>query len=249
MHARRIKPLHWHLAALAALFAALLMALPRPARAEGLFDFLFGGISAPIAAGQREFLCRAAGLDRQGRAGVAERNRRCPARQRQYRSRGGVLRAAMRRPAFSARAHDQRDADRDLPGDVPGEQDQGLLRRRNRRRRGQGRPALCAISTTPSSTASKWWRTAPATAKTRSASRRSTCRTIRRCGPATSFRPRIGFVAYGGARGQAARSRRSISAQCRRATQSADRAPVQLSRRIGGAAGRRSRARSCRLSP
>src|SRR5580704_1207972 len=43
MHARRIKPSHWQLAALAALFAALLMALPRPARAEGLFDFLFGG--------------------------------------------------------------------------------------------------------------------------------------------------------------------------------------------------------------
>jgi len=43
MHARRIKPLYWHLAALAALFAAMLMAMPRPARAEGLFDFLFGG--------------------------------------------------------------------------------------------------------------------------------------------------------------------------------------------------------------
>src|SRR5580658_1948753 len=43
MHARRIKPLSWQLAALAALFAAMLMALPRPARAEGLFDFLFGG--------------------------------------------------------------------------------------------------------------------------------------------------------------------------------------------------------------
>src|SRR5580704_14085681 len=43
MHARRIKPLSWQIAALAALFAAMLMALPRPARAEGLFDFLFGG--------------------------------------------------------------------------------------------------------------------------------------------------------------------------------------------------------------
>src|SRR5258708_9825382 len=43
MHARRIKPLHWHIAALAALFAAMLMAMPRPARAEGVFDFLFGG--------------------------------------------------------------------------------------------------------------------------------------------------------------------------------------------------------------
>src|ERR1700727_2430775 len=43
MHAYRIKPLSWQVAALAALFAAMLMALPRPARAEGLFDFLFGG--------------------------------------------------------------------------------------------------------------------------------------------------------------------------------------------------------------
>jgi Protein of unknown function (DUF2865) len=43
MQAWRIKPLFWHVAALAALFAAMLIALPRPARAEGLFDFLFGG--------------------------------------------------------------------------------------------------------------------------------------------------------------------------------------------------------------
>jgi hypothetical protein len=43
MQAWRIKPLFWHVAALAALFTAMLMALPRPARAEGLFDFLFGG--------------------------------------------------------------------------------------------------------------------------------------------------------------------------------------------------------------
>src|ERR1700676_1557889 len=43
MHPRAIKPLSWHLAALAALFAATLVAMPRPARAEGLFDFLFGG--------------------------------------------------------------------------------------------------------------------------------------------------------------------------------------------------------------
>jgi hypothetical protein len=43
MHARRIKPLHWQVAALAALFAAMLVAMPRPARAQGLFDFLFGG--------------------------------------------------------------------------------------------------------------------------------------------------------------------------------------------------------------
>src|SRR5580700_6378285 len=43
MHARRIKPVSWQLAALAALFAAMLMAMPRPAHAEGLFDFLFGG--------------------------------------------------------------------------------------------------------------------------------------------------------------------------------------------------------------
>jgi hypothetical protein len=43
MQAWRIKPLYWHVAALAALFAAMLIAMPRPARAEGLFDFLFGG--------------------------------------------------------------------------------------------------------------------------------------------------------------------------------------------------------------
>src|SRR3984957_3962596 len=43
MHARRIKPLSWQVAALAALLAAMLMALPRPAHAQGLFDFLFGG--------------------------------------------------------------------------------------------------------------------------------------------------------------------------------------------------------------
>jgi Protein of unknown function (DUF2865) len=43
MQAWRTKPLYWHVAALAALFAATLMAMPRPARAEGLFDFLFGG--------------------------------------------------------------------------------------------------------------------------------------------------------------------------------------------------------------
>jgi len=43
MYARRIKPLYWHLAALAALFAAMLVTIPSPARAEGLFDFLFGG--------------------------------------------------------------------------------------------------------------------------------------------------------------------------------------------------------------
>jgi len=41
--ARHIKPLYWHVAALAALFAAMLIAMPRPARAGGLFDFLFGG--------------------------------------------------------------------------------------------------------------------------------------------------------------------------------------------------------------
>ena len=43
MHARCIKPLYWHFAALAALFAAMLVVVPRPARAEGLLDFLFGG--------------------------------------------------------------------------------------------------------------------------------------------------------------------------------------------------------------
>src|SRR5580692_1342720 len=43
MQAWRIKPHYWHVAALAALFAAMLVAMPRPARAEGLFDFLFGG--------------------------------------------------------------------------------------------------------------------------------------------------------------------------------------------------------------
>jgi hypothetical protein len=43
MHAYRIKPSSWQVAALAALFAAMLIAMPRPAHAEGLFDFLFGG--------------------------------------------------------------------------------------------------------------------------------------------------------------------------------------------------------------
>ena len=43
MPARHIKPLYRHVAALAALFAAMLIAIPRPAHAEGLFDFLFGG--------------------------------------------------------------------------------------------------------------------------------------------------------------------------------------------------------------
>jgi len=41
--ARHIKPQYWHVAALAAMFAAMLMALPRPAHAGGLLDFLFGG--------------------------------------------------------------------------------------------------------------------------------------------------------------------------------------------------------------
>ena len=43
MHARHIRPLSWQVSALAALLAAMLMALPRPAHAQGLFDFLFGG--------------------------------------------------------------------------------------------------------------------------------------------------------------------------------------------------------------
>jgi Protein of unknown function (DUF2865) len=43
MDARRFKPLHWQIAAVVALFAAMLMALPRPVHAEGLFDFFFGG--------------------------------------------------------------------------------------------------------------------------------------------------------------------------------------------------------------
>jgi hypothetical protein len=42
MQAWRIESPYWHVVALAALFAAMLMA-PRQARAEGLFDFLFGG--------------------------------------------------------------------------------------------------------------------------------------------------------------------------------------------------------------
>src|SRR6202020_1607129 len=43
MQARCIKPVSWQVSALAALLAAMLMALPRPAHAQGLFDFLFGG--------------------------------------------------------------------------------------------------------------------------------------------------------------------------------------------------------------
>ena len=143
MHARHIKPLYWHLAALAALFAAMLDCAAAAGARRRVVRFSVRRLPAPIAAGQCEFLCRAAGLDRPRRAGLAERHRRRPPRQRQYRPHRGVLRAAVRRPAFSARAHDQRDADRDLPGDVSGEQDQGFLRRRDRRRRGQGRPALC----------------------------------------------------------------------------------------------------------
>ena len=47
VHGYRIKPLQWQVAVLAAVLAAVLLVLPRPARAQGLFDFLFGGFQRP----------------------------------------------------------------------------------------------------------------------------------------------------------------------------------------------------------
>jgi len=47
VHGYRIKPSQWQAAALVALLAALLLVLPHQARAQGLFDFIFGGSQRP----------------------------------------------------------------------------------------------------------------------------------------------------------------------------------------------------------
>jgi len=45
LHGYGIRPVAWQAAVLAALLAALLLVLPHQARAQGLFDFKFGGFS------------------------------------------------------------------------------------------------------------------------------------------------------------------------------------------------------------
>ncbi len=66
---------------------------------------------AGAAVGAGGILCRAVGA---GRAGAARSGKRAPKR-RQHRPRGRLLRAALRRPAFSARAYGECDAGRNLP--------------------------------------------------------------------------------------------------------------------------------------
>ena len=101
----------------------MLIAMPRPARAGGLFDFLFGGFqrqsppanvnsyAEPPAAIGRVAPATPSGTEdvRQGNGAIGRTV--------------AFLRPPVRRPAFSARAHDKRNADRNMSGDVSGEQD------------------------------------------------------------------------------------------------------------------------------
>ncbi len=165
-----------------ALTAAALAAGPAQA---GFFDFLFGGPDK----GPNPSVSSYAEPIGAGGAAAARAGKRPPER-RQHRPRRRLLRAAVRRPAFSARAaHHQCDAGRDLPVDVSGEQDQGLFRQRNRALRRQGRRALRrSRHRLRLSQAARRQLHLQRQGRAR-ARRRSICRAIRRCGRATSLRP------------------------------------------------------------
>ena len=110
----------------AATVAGSIALAPRTAIAEGLFDFFFGG--APDAAGAprpaaSQFLCRSVRPQPAAAAGV---------RAAHGRLRSCFLRPQLRRQVFSGHRARQRDAGADVPGVLPGERHQSLLRQQYR---------------------------------------------------------------------------------------------------------------------
>ena len=109
-------------------------------------------------------------LRRSVRPQPAARAATAPGRHRRLRTR--ILRAQLRRPVFPAGAR-QRDAGADVPGVLPGQPDQGLLRQHHRQRVLRHRRALCRQRKRLSPIARRCAPTAPATAAIPPASRRS----------------------------------------------------------------------------
>ena len=105
---------------------------------------------------------------------------------------------------FPLSALGQRDSDRDLPGDMPGSQDQGVLRQQHRSCRDKRRPALYRprqCLRLPRSTSSP-----DCTCNGRDAFglARSRRQAIRRCGAGDIVATKDGLQAYTGRRGQGA---------------------------------------------
>src|SRR3984893_14151953 len=168
MHARRIKPLSWQLAALAALFAAMLMALPRPARAEGLFDFLFGGFHRQSPPGNVNSYAEPPA--RIGRVAPASPNGTEDVRQ----GNGNIGRTV----AFCVRLCDGEHFPLEhMTNATPIETCRAMCPASKTKvfsavRSAAPWPRTASVtptSTTHSSIASNWWRTAPAMARMRSA--------------------------------------------------------------------------------
>ena len=105
---------------------ARLLLVPGSVSAEGLFDFLFGGVQkqqARQAPAQANFFADPFGINQRSpsSAGAARRGLRTR-----------LLRAKLRRQIFSADHARQRLAGSDLPGVLPGERHQGVLRQQHR---------------------------------------------------------------------------------------------------------------------
>ena len=123
----------------AAALAGALVLVPGSVSAEGLFDFLFGGDQKQQRRG-RPPRRRTSSPIRSASISQPIRRRTCAARRG---LRTCLLRAKLRRQVFSADHARQRLAGSDLPGVLPGQRHQSILRQQHRQRgRGQWR-ALC----------------------------------------------------------------------------------------------------------
>ena len=157
----------------------------QPASAQSLFEIAVRRRLPPACAGADaaagECLRRSVRHVRR-RAAAAER--RC-----RLRPRHRLLRADLRRPLFPAAAPCRREPGRTVQIVLSGGEDHGVLRQQDRHRGGAKRHALCRSRQCLRLSRQGQSTTAPATARTGSASRASSPPAIRRCGRATSSPP------------------------------------------------------------